>query len=78
MLSIVYPNQSNFERFVIFSTLAHVERLPGYLVWVIGYEIAHIISLEGRVSLSKSDIHSVLKSREYAKSRERSEKFRAF
>ena len=39
MLSIVYPNQSNFERFVIFSTLAHVERLPGYLV----YKLKHFL-----------------------------------
>lgn len=62
--SIVYPDKSNFERFVIYLSLTLVDRFPAYLVGAMGHEIAHIIALEGRVSISKSDLYSVLRNRE--------------
>jgi hypothetical protein len=43
------------------------------LVGAIGHEIAHIIALEGKVNISKSDLYSVLKNREEsANSKEKS------
>jgi hypothetical protein len=70
--SIVYPDKDNFERFAIYPTLAFIERLPGYLVGAIGHEIAHIIALDGKISISKSDLYSVLRNREEsAKSKEK-------
>jgi hypothetical protein len=62
--SLVYPDKNNFERFAIYPTLALIERLPNHLAGVIGHEIAHIIALEGRVSISKSDLYSVLGNKE--------------
>jgi hypothetical protein len=62
--SVVYPDKNNFERFAIYSTLTLIERLPNYLTGVLGREIPHIISLEGKVSISKSEIYSVLRNRE--------------
>jgi hypothetical protein len=70
--SIVYPDKSNFERLAIYPTLTLVKRLPGCLVGAIGHEIAHIIALEGKVSISKSDLYSVLRNRaESAKLKEK-------
>jgi hypothetical protein len=57
--SIVYPHKSNFEKLAIYPTLTLIERLPGCLVGAIGHEIAHIIALEGKVSISKSDLYSL-------------------
>lgn len=62
--SIVYPDKSNFERLAMHSTLTLIERSLGCLVGTIGHEIAHVIALEGNVSISKSDLYSVLKNRE--------------
>lgn len=62
--SIVYPDTSNFERFAIYLSLTLVDRFPAYLVGAMGHEIAHIIALEGKVSISKSDLYSVLRNRE--------------
>ena len=62
--SILYPDRSNFDRLAIYPTLALIERLPNYLVGAIGHEIAHLIALEGKVSISKSDLYSILKNRE--------------
>lgn len=62
--SLVYPDKNNFERFAIYPTLALIERLPNHLAGAIGLEIAHIIALEGKVSISKSDLYSVLANRE--------------
>lgn len=59
--SVAYPDKNNFERFAIYPTLTLIERLPSYLTGVIGHEIAHIIALEGKVSISKSDLYSVLR-----------------
>ncbi|MGC1131295.1 MAG: hypothetical protein WA941_00625 [Nitrososphaeraceae archaeon] len=61
--SIVYPDKDNFERFAIYPTMALIERLSDYLVGAIGHEIAHIIALEGKVSISKSDLYSLLRNR---------------
>ena len=70
--SVVYPDKNNFERFAIYPTLTLIERLPNYLMGVIGHEVAHIIALEGRVSVSKSDLYSILRNREEnAKSKEK-------
>lgn len=56
----------------IYSTLTLIERLPEHLTGVIGHEIAHIIALEGKVSISKSDLYSILRNREEsAKSKEK-------
>jgi deoxyadenosine/deoxycytidine kinase len=42
------------------------------LVGAIGHEIAHIIALDGKISISKSDLYSVLRNREEsAKSKEK-------
>ena len=62
--SVAYPDKNNFERFAIYPTLTLIERLPNYLMGVIGHEIAHIIALEGKVSVSKSDLYSILRNRE--------------
>ena len=62
--SVAYPDKSNFERFAIYPTLTLIERLPNYLTGVIGHEIAHIMALEGKVSVSKSDLYSILRNRE--------------
>ena len=62
--SVVYPDKNNFERFAIYPTLTLIERLPSYLTGVLSHEIAHIIALEGKVSISKSDLYSVLRNRE--------------
>jgi hypothetical protein len=43
--------------------MALIDRLSDYLVGVIGHEIAHIIALEGKVSISKSDLYSLLTNR---------------
>ncbi len=70
--SIVYPDKSNFEMLAIYPTLTLIERLSEYLTGVIGHEIAHIIALEGKVSISKSDLYSILRNREEsAKSKEK-------
>jgi predicted GTPase len=45
-------------------TLTPIERLPSYLTGVLSHEIAHIIALEGKVSISKSDLYLVLRNRE--------------
>ena len=45
-------------------TLTPIERLPSYLTGVLSHEIAHIIALEGKVSISKSDLYSVLRNGE--------------
>jgi hypothetical protein len=69
--SIAYPDKSNFERFAIYPTLTLIERLPDCLVGAIDHEIAHIIALEGKVSISKSDLNLALRYREEnAKSKE--------
>ncbi|MGH9974653.1 MAG: hypothetical protein ACRD8Z_02290 [Nitrososphaeraceae archaeon] len=62
--SVVYPDKNNFERYAIYPTLTLIERLPSYLTGILGHEIAHIIALEGKVSISKSDLYSVLRNRE--------------
>ena len=62
--SIVYPDKSNFEMLAIYPTLTLIERLPEHLTGAIGHEIAHIIALEGKVSISKSDLYSILRNRE--------------
>jgi hypothetical protein len=62
--SLVYPDKNNFERLAIYPTLALIEKLPNHLTGAIGHEIAHIIALEGKVSISKSDLYSVLGNRE--------------
>jgi hypothetical protein len=62
--SVAYPDKNNFERFAIYPTLTLIERLPNYLMGVMGHEIAHIIALEGKVSVSKSDLYSILRNRE--------------
>lgn len=62
--SIAYPDKNNFERFAIYPTLTLIERLPNHLTGVLGHEIAHIMALEGKVSISKSDLYSVLRNRE--------------
>jgi hypothetical protein len=62
--SVVYSDKSNFERLAIYPTLTLVERLPLYLVGAIGHEIAHVIALEGKVSISKSDLYLALGNRE--------------
>ena len=62
--SVVYPDKSNFERFAIYPTLTLIERLPNHLTGVLGHEIAHIMALEGKVSISRSDLYSVLRNRE--------------
>jgi hypothetical protein len=73
--STVYPDKGNFERFAIYPTLALIERLPDCLVGAIGHVIAHIIALEGKVSISKSDLYSVLRNREEsARSKEKKAK----
>jgi uncharacterized protein YjaG (DUF416 family) len=70
--SIVYPDKSNFEMLAIYPTLTLIERLSEYLTGAIGHEIAHIIALEGKVSISKSDLYSILRNREEnAKSKEK-------
>ncbi len=70
--SIAYPDKSNFERLAIYPTLTLIERLPNYLIGVIGHEIAHIMALEGKVSISKSDLYSILRNRvKNAKSKEK-------
>jgi uncharacterized protein YjaG (DUF416 family) len=62
--SLVYPDKTNFERFAMYPALSLIERLPDYLIGVVGHEIAHIIALEGKVSISKSDLYSILRNRE--------------
>jgi hypothetical protein len=70
--SIVYPDKSNFEMLAIYPTLTLVERLSEHLTGAIGHEIAHIIALEGKVSISKSDLYLILRNREEsAKSKEK-------
>ncbi len=70
--SIVYPDKSNFEMLAIYPALTLIERLPEHLTGAIGHEIAHIIALEGKVSISKSDLYSILRNREEnAKSKEK-------
>ncbi len=70
--SVAYPDKNNYERFAIYPTLTLIERLPNYLMGVIGHEIAHIIALEGKVSVSKSDLYSILRNRkENAKFKEK-------
>ena len=70
--SIVYPDKSNFEMLAIYPALTLIERLPEHLIGAIGHEIAHIIALEGKVSISKSDLYSILRNREEdAKSKEK-------
>ena len=73
--SIVYPDKSNFEVLAIYPTLILIERLSEYLTGAIGHEIAHIIALEGKVSISKSDLYSILRNREASgKSKEKKAK----
>jgi hypothetical protein len=73
--SIVYPDKSNFDILAIYPTLTVIERLPQYLTGMIGHEVAHIIALEGKVSISKSDLYSILRDREEsAKSKEKKAK----
>ena len=62
--SVAYPDKNTFERFAIYPTLTLIERLPNHLTGVIGHEIAHIIALEVKVSISKSDLYSILRNRE--------------
>jgi hypothetical protein len=70
--SIVYPDKSNFEMLAIYPTLTLIDRLSEHLTGAIGHEIAHIIPLEGKVSISKSDLYSILRDREEsAKSKEK-------
>jgi hypothetical protein len=69
--STVYPEGSNFERFAIYPNLNLIERMPEHLTGVIGHEMAHIIALGGKVSISNSDLYSVLRNRQdSAKSKE--------
>jgi hypothetical protein len=70
--SIAYPDKSNFENFAIYPTLSLIERLPDCLIGAIGHEIAHMIALEGKVSISRPDLNLVLKNRqENAESKEK-------
>jgi hypothetical protein len=62
--SVVYPDKNNFERLAIYPTLTLIERLPDYLVGVLGHEIAHIMAVKGQTSISKSDLYSILRNRE--------------
>jgi hypothetical protein len=62
--SVAYPDKNNFERLAIYPTLTLIERLPHHLAGVLGHEIAHIMALKGRVSISKSDLYSILRNRE--------------
>jgi hypothetical protein len=62
--SMAYPDKSNFEMLAIYPTLTLIERLSEHLTGAIGHEIAHIIALEGKVSISKSDLYSILRDRE--------------
>jgi hypothetical protein len=61
--SVVYLDKNNFEKFATYPTLTLIERLPSYLTGGLGHEIAHIITVEGNVSISKSDLYSVLRNR---------------
>jgi uncharacterized protein YjaG (DUF416 family) len=70
--SVVYPDKSNFENFAIYPTLTLIERLPDCLIGAIAHEIAHIISVDGKVSISKTDFTLVLRNRpESAKTKEK-------
>lgn len=74
--SIAYPDKNNFERFAMYPTLTLIERLPDSLIGVIGHEIAHIISLKGRVSITKSDLNLALRNRQQS-ARSKEEKAKA-
>jgi uncharacterized protein YjaG (DUF416 family) len=68
----VYPDKSNFENFAIYPTLPLIERLPDCLIGAIAHEIDHIISVDGKVSISKTDFTLVLRNRlESAKTKEK-------
>ena len=69
---ISYPDKSNFERYAIYPTLTLIERLPDYLTGVIGHEIAHIMSLKGKTSITKADLNLALRNRQqHARSKEK-------
>lgn len=61
---MAYPDKSNFEMLAIYPTLILIERLSEHLTGGIGHEIAHIIALGRKVSISKSDLYSILRNRE--------------
>jgi hypothetical protein len=61
--SLAYPDVKDFDRFGIYITLSVIEKFPQFLPGLLGHEIAHVISTKGKVELSKSRIHWLLKDR---------------
>ena len=58
-----FLDSDDFARFAIYPPLDFLEKFPGRIAAHLGHEIAHVISFQGRMNLTKENIKSVLENR---------------